>query len=64
MFVLMVLEKIKEARLKFSQGKITVLQKMVNYEEAWVKLTNSRLKILNSAAKSKTRKTLKIRKTF
>ena len=64
MFVLMVLEKIKEARLKFSQGKITVLQKMVNYEEAWVKLTNSRLKILNSAAKSRTRKTLKIRKTF
>ena len=64
MFVLTVLEKIKEARLKFSQGKITVLQKMVNYEEAWVKLTNSRLKILNSAAKSKTRKTLKIRKTF
>ena len=54
MFVLTVLEKIKEARLKFSQGKITVLQKMVNYEEALVKLTNSRLKILNSAAKSKT----------
>ena len=64
MFVLTVLEKIKEARLKFSQGKITVLQKMVNYEEALVKLTNSRLKILNSAAKSKTWKTLKIRKTF
>ena len=59
-----VLEKIKEAILKFSQGKITVLQKMVNYEEALVKLTNSRLKILNSAAKSKTRRTLKIRKTF
>ena len=27
MFILTVLEKIKEARLKFSQGSVTVLQK-------------------------------------
>ena len=39
MLTLMILEKIKEARLKFSQGSGTVLWKMSNYEEARVKLT-------------------------
>ena len=40
MFVLVILEKIKETRLKFSLGSVTVLYKMANYEEARVKLTN------------------------
>ena len=31
MFVLTNLEKIKGTRLKFSQGSVTVLQKMVNF---------------------------------
>ena len=31
MFVLTILEKIKGTRLKFSQGSVTVLQKMVNF---------------------------------
>ena len=48
MFVLTVLEK---TRLKFPQGNVAVLKKMVNYEEAIVKLTNTQLKILISAAK-------------
>ena len=36
MFVLMILGKIKETRLTFSQGSVTVLQKMENYEKAGV----------------------------
>ena len=32
MFVLTVLEKINETRLKFSQGSVTILWKMGNYE--------------------------------
>ena len=43
LFVLMILEKIKETRLEFSQGSVTVLQKMANYEEAKVKLTKTQL---------------------
>ena len=31
MIVLTILEKIKGTRLKFSQGSVTVLQKMVNF---------------------------------
>ena len=46
-------EQIKETRLKF-QGGITVVKKMGNYEEARVKLTNSQLNKLKSAAKNKT----------
>ena len=44
MYVLMILQKIKETRLNFSQGSLTVLWRMVNYEEARDKLTNSQLK--------------------
>ena len=40
MFMLRILEKIKETRLKFSQGSVTVLQKMANYQETRAKLTN------------------------
>ena len=53
MFALTNLAKIKEARLKFSQGSVTVLQKMANYEEAKVKVTNTPLKKLKSVAKYK-----------
>ena len=38
-----ILEKIKEPRLKFSQGSVTVLEIMANYEEARVKLTKTQL---------------------
>ena len=39
---------------------------MVNYQEAWVKLTNTQLKKLRSAAKNKegTIKTLKMKNYF
>ena len=43
MFVLTILEKIKETRLECSQGSITVLYRMANYEEIRVKLTNTQL---------------------
>ena len=33
-FILTILEKIKETRLKLPQGSVTVLHKMVNYQEA------------------------------
>ena len=35
-------------RLKVSQGSVTVIQKMVNYQEESVKLTNTQLKELKS----------------
>ena len=41
MFVLTILEKIKETKLKLSQGSLTALWKMANYQEARVKLTNT-----------------------
>ena len=47
MFVLIILEKIKETRLKFSQGSITIINIMGNYQEARVKLSNTLLKKLN-----------------
>ena len=50
-FFLTVLGKIKETRLKFSQGGVTVIQKMANYQEVRVKLTNTQLHKLKSAAK-------------
>ena len=62
MFVLTVLEKIKEARLTFCHGSVTVLKKITNYQEARVKLTNSQLKKLKSTAKNKTRTILKVNK--
>ena len=41
MFILITLEKIKEMRLKFSHGSVTVLKIMTNYQEARVKLKNT-----------------------
>ena len=38
MFVLKFLEKIKETRLKLSQGKVTILEKVANYDEASIQL--------------------------
>ena len=35
-FILAILQKIKETGLKFSQGSVTVLLIMVNYQEARV----------------------------
>ena len=61
MFILTILEKTNETRLKFSQRSITVLVKMASYEEARVKLTNTQLK-LKSAAKNNTGTTLRISK--
>ena len=40
MFVLTILEKIKETGIKCSQGSITVSQKMANYQKARVKIKN------------------------
>ena len=61
MFVLTILEKIKETRLKLSQGHVTLLQKIANYEEARVKLTNTQLNKLKYVALKKLRKTFKIK---
>ena len=38
MFVLIILEKIKETTLKFPQGSVTVLQNITNYQEVRVEL--------------------------
>ena len=62
MFILTILEKIKEKRFKFSQRSVTVLQIMANYQEARVKLTNTQLNKLKSAAKSKTGTILRLNK--
>ena len=51
MFLLTILEKIKETRLKFSQGSVTVLEKMANRQEVKVKLTNTQLNKLESTTK-------------
>ena len=56
------MEKIKENRLKFSQGSVTVLKKMANDQEARVKLTNTQLNKLKPAAKNKTGTTLRLTK--
>ena len=54
MFILTILEKkIKEMRSKFFQGSVTVLQQIVNDQEARVKLTNTQLRKLRYAAKNK-----------
>ena len=45
-FISTILEKIKEAKLKLSQRRLTVLQKMANYQEVRIKLTNLQLKKL------------------
>ena len=45
MFVLAISEKIKETKSKFSQGSVTALSIMGNYQEARVKLRNTQIKI-------------------
>ena len=62
MFLLKILEKIKETRLKSSQGSVTVLYEMINYQEKRVKLTNTQLSKLKSEAKNETGTTLRITK--
>ena len=54
MFVLTILEKIKKTRLIFFQGRVSVLSKMLNHQEARVKLANIQLKKLKFATKNKT----------
>ena len=53
MFVLIILEKITETWLKLSEGSKTVLQKMANYQEVGVKVTNTQPNKLKSAAEKK-----------
>ena len=53
MFILTILEKITETRLIFSQGSVTLLWIIASYQEAWVKLTNTQLNKLKSAAENK-----------
>ena len=43
LFTLMILQKIKETRLKFSHRSAAVLEKIGNYQEVGVKLTNTQL---------------------
>ena len=62
MFNLAILEKIKETRRTFSQGSVTVLQKMANYQEPRVKLTNIQLNKLKSAAKNNAGTILRLNK--
>ena len=62
MFALTILEKIKETRLKLSQGSVTVLYKMENYQKVRVKPTKTQLKIVKSAAKNKTGTILRMNK--
>ena len=62
MFVLIVLKKIKEMRLKFFQGSVIVLWVMTNHQEPRVKQTNTQLKKLKFAAKIKTGTILRINK--
>ena len=54
MFVLTILKKIKEMRIYFSQESVKVLQKMANYQEARVKLTNAQLNKFKSGTEKKT----------
>ena len=61
MFFLTILEKIKEMRLKFPQGSESII-KMANYQEARVKLTNTQLNKLKSAAKNRTGTILRLNK--
>ena len=56
MFVLKILEKIKEPRLKFSQRSLKVLSKMVIYQETIIKLINIQLTKLKPAAKKTIKK--------
>ena len=49
-------------RLTYSQGSATVLQKMANYQEARVKLTNTQLNKSKSTAKNKAGTILRLNK--
>ena len=60
MFVLTILEKTKETRLKYCQVTVTALKKMENWEDANAELASIQLKKLKSEAKDKPRKTVKI----
>ena len=60
MFILKILEKIKESRLTLSQGSATVLWKIASYQETRVKLTNTQLNKSKSVAKNETGITLKL----
>ena len=63
MFVLIKLEKAKEKRLKFSQGSVTALKILANYQVARVKLINAQLKKKkNLQQKGKTKTILRINK--
>ena len=62
MFILTIFKKIKVTRLKFSQRSVAVLQKMANYQEARVQLTNTQLSKLRSAAKNNAGAILKLNK--
>ena len=54
MFVLIILEKIKETRLILLQWSVTVFKKTTSYQEVRVKLTNTQLNKLQSPGKNKT----------
>ena len=58
MFILSILEKIKEARLKLYQGSVVLLKRMKNYQ----KLKNTQLTKLRSAATNKAGTILRISK--
>ena len=62
MIILTILEKNKKTKLKFSPGSFTVLWKMVNYQSAIVKLTNTQLNKLKPESKNKTKTILRINK--
>ena len=62
MFVLTILEKIKETRLKFSQESVTILQIITRYQEGRVQITNTQLNKLKSEVKNNTETILKINK--
>ena len=62
MFVLTILEKIKETRLKFSQESVTILQIITRYQEGRVQITNTKLNKLKSEVKNNTGTILKINK--
>ena len=52
MFVLKNLEKIKEMRLTSCQGSVTIIKKMITYQNEWRKQTQ-KLKKLTFATKNK-----------
>ena len=62
MFIVTILEKFKETRLKFPQESVTVLSKMANYQEGRFKPTSTQLNKLKSVAKNKAGTILRIDK--